>query len=332
MASRSSKIDKTDVANSAVRNILIVIAERKYGPLEDNDLLDAAKFFDYKCPYTGKDIKNAILNNDKTLITMDHIVPTNRFHCGLNVRGNVIYVDYDANLSKGRKTVEDFLLHDTKVLGNTPLKVREERLEKIKEFQRQFNYDPVEIERLVKEKINEHYDKIIELQKNLYDELSGLIILKSDDQVNLELSKFRDYLAMVKKSKTSISIYYTQLRKMVKLEGRDIDYIRKNINNLIDEYNYRSSKDLDDHGNMINALSRFREYLLYEELLGSNHFSKKMMKKYEDILEIYIPKNIVTIDKDVFKNCKKLKKVMMERDITEYPSLIIPSKAQVIKF
>ena len=154
-----------DVSNATIRNILTQIGDQVYGKFTLQDLADTIDFFDGKCPYTGEDLETIE-------VATDHIVPQNREHCGLNVKGNLVLVSKKANGAKSGDTVEYFLLNDTKALGSTPMSVRQERLQKIKDFQKLCGYDPDTIKSKISPELNRIYDEIrLEQEKRI----SGLI-------------------------------------------------------------------------------------------------------------------------------------------------------------
>lgn len=134
---------ESDVANSSIRKILSQLS-KKFPAVDEDYFKNCLEFFDYKCPYTNE--KLSIENNE-----LDHIIPQNRKYCGLNVKGNIIICTPDANREKGSLTASDFLLGKTKKSeqfwkkkGST-LKERKVRLEKLKEFQNEYNYGYDEI-------------------------------------------------------------------------------------------------------------------------------------------------------------------------------------------
>jgi hypothetical protein len=94
-----------DVSNAAIRNILAEISRKGFGAVTEQDMQDALDYFDGKCPYTGRNIQDAIDGKLGGYAT-DHIVPQNKEHCGLNVKGNLIIVDKQANAEKRDKTFE----------------------------------------------------------------------------------------------------------------------------------------------------------------------------------------------------------------------------------
>lgn len=173
---------ESDVANSSIRKILSQLS-KKFPAVDEDYFKNCLEFFDYKCPYTNE--KLSIENNE-----LDHIIPQNRKYCGLNVKGNIIICTPDANREKGSLTASDFLLGKTKKSeqfwkkkGST-LKERKVRLEKLKEFQNEYNYgyDEIrdelyhlldleykkiqdELKQKADEKANEYYEKIKHLIK-----------------------------------------------------------------------------------------------------------------------------------------------------------------------
>lgn len=168
-----------DVSNQALRNILTGISRKIFGKVTQQDMEDALDFFGGKCPYTGKDLRQAV-DNHTGEYAVDHIVPQNKEHCGLNVMGNLVFVDKTANNKKGNKTVEEFLLNDQTVLKGTPMSVRQARLDKIKEFQRKYNYDPENIQKVLSPYLSKLYDEIRKEQEDRIDEavkLTGLPVL-----------------------------------------------------------------------------------------------------------------------------------------------------------
>lgn len=161
-----------DVSNIGVRNILTEISKRNFDKIDDTYIRDMEAFFGNKCPYTGKDL--TILKQQNKIAT-DHIVPQNRDMCGLNVPGNLILVDKDANHKKGQMTVEDFLLNDNEFFAGVPIEERKHRLAKIKEFQAKYNYDPDYIKGIISKILNDIYSKIREQQEKWIDEINGML-------------------------------------------------------------------------------------------------------------------------------------------------------------
>jgi hypothetical protein len=121
-----------DVANIFVRNLLCDISE-VLGGFNENDRRKTLRYFHNCCAYTGCKL------SDKTL-TLDHLVPQNRANCGLHLYGNIVPASSQANKRKGSKGFEEFILTDSEILNGTDLKVRKDRIEKLKEFQKHSGY------------------------------------------------------------------------------------------------------------------------------------------------------------------------------------------------
>lgn len=155
-----------DTSNSAVRNILTEISKEIYGQVTNKQMHETMDFFDWRCPYTGIDLK-PLIDTDSGGYAADHIYPQNQDWCGLNVQGNLILVDNAANEAKRGLDVETFLFTDTKVLKDLDAigKTRQERLDKIKAFQAKFCYDPELIRKIVRPIMEERYKVVREEQK-----------------------------------------------------------------------------------------------------------------------------------------------------------------------
>lgn len=155
-----------DTANSAVRNILTEISKELYGRITREQMCETMEEdFAWKCPYTGRDLRNSIEDRDGSYAA-DHIYPQNRDWCGLNVQGNLVLVDKDANNAKKGLDVETFLLTDTKVLHDIDNGMtRQERLDAIRAFQKKRGYNPKRIRDVVRPIMEERYKIIREEQE-----------------------------------------------------------------------------------------------------------------------------------------------------------------------
>ena len=153
-----------DVSNQAIRNILTELSKKIAGSFIEQEMYDTLDYFDWKCPYTDRDLRKSLEDEDGSYAT-DHIYPQNRDWCGLNVKGNLIIVDRAANSAKRAQDVETFLLTDTKVLGNLDMETRQARLQKIKDFQKQCGYDPDKIRAIVSPILQVRYDEIRQEQE-----------------------------------------------------------------------------------------------------------------------------------------------------------------------
>lgn len=216
-----------DVSNATVRNILTQIGEQVYGKFTLQDLEETVNYFGGRCPYTGEVLADIE-------VATDHIVPQNREYCGLNIKGNLVYVSKKANAAKSGDTVEDFLLNDTKVLGSTPMSVRQERLQKIKEFQKDCGYNPDEIKSKISSELTRIYAEVrLEQEKRISEliDLAGLprltpvdnttVVRTSSGKIKTELLFYPSDLETFKtelltKKKAEIKLYYESGKEEVK--------------------------------------------------------------------------------------------------------------------
>ena len=165
-------VASADVANIAVRYVLCAMFEKSKIKLEDME--EAENFFDWKCPYTGVDLKERIEKG--TGFSVDHISGQNQVECGLNVKGNLVYVASEANSQKGGKSAEDFLRSNAKCLVGMSAEEREDRIKKIKEFQEKNGYQPELIKLILQPKIQELYKEIQSIVEGKVTEISNAIM------------------------------------------------------------------------------------------------------------------------------------------------------------
>ena len=163
------KVYYSDVANAAVRNVLCEISGRMYDEPNEKYLQEAAKFFGYKCPYTGEDIEAEVLSGNKgKTLDMDHIIPENRFALGLNVQGNTVYVKKYANARKAELDKKEVLSYQKLLEEICPDPVeRQKRIDKIKAFQKHYGYDELmDACELIKDDVIKLYEEVKEKQKD----------------------------------------------------------------------------------------------------------------------------------------------------------------------
>ena len=84
-------------------------------------------------------------------------------------------MDKEANAQKHNKDIETFLLNDTVVLGTLDIKIRQERLQKIKEFQKLCGYNPEQIRNMVSPILKARYDEIRVEQEKCINELLSML-------------------------------------------------------------------------------------------------------------------------------------------------------------
>lgn len=154
-----------DVSNQAVRNILSEISKEIFGKFTDEQMEETMeKYFGWCCPYTGRYLKDEYYKGTGNYAT-DHIYPQNRVWCGLNVMGNLVLVDKRANNKKGDQSVDEFLLYDTDVLGFLDDAIRQDRLQKIRDFQAKVGYDALKIKDSISHLMQARYAKVKEDQE-----------------------------------------------------------------------------------------------------------------------------------------------------------------------
>ncbi len=166
------KTNPGDAANIFVRCMLCDLSDI-IGAFSEEDLQKTVEFFDYKCPYTGEDIRENYENNSCVL---DHLVPQNRTSCGLHVYGNLIPTTASTNQRKAAKNYEEFILRDTE--GSAEQK--QARIDKIHEFIRQSGYaekvaNIEEIKRVCQAKYDE-IKQMLEAQKRQLADIAGVEI------------------------------------------------------------------------------------------------------------------------------------------------------------
>ncbi len=160
-----------DVSNSAVRNILSEISAKLYGKVNIKSLEETEEFFGWCCPYTGKYLKDEI-EKGSGKAQCDHIVSQNQDHAGLNVIGNLVYVDRDANRDKKDRGFEEFILSDA-IEGT--LQEKQARIDKIKEWQKRCHYAPDGFEAVLSDRLREIYDEVRKTQERYIAEVLQMV-------------------------------------------------------------------------------------------------------------------------------------------------------------
>ena len=148
-----------DVSNASVRNVLTEVSKRIGGSFTEQEMQDSLDYFNWKCPYTGRDLRTSIEQRDGSYVT-DHIAPQNQEGCGLNLKGNLVIVDRKANDAKRSTDIETFLLTDTKVLGSTDMATRKARLAKIRQFQKDCGCDTERVRLALSALMQQRYEEV----------------------------------------------------------------------------------------------------------------------------------------------------------------------------
>ncbi len=159
-----------DVSNTAARNILTELSKELYAGITEQEMEDTMDFFNWECPYTGRPLKQAIIDCDGSYAT-DHVYPQNKVWCGLNVKGNLIIVDKKANAAKGTLDVKTFMETDSDFWRDLGIDkpTRMARLKKIQDFQTQCGYDPEKIRKEISAILVTYYDDIRKEQEKMIE-------------------------------------------------------------------------------------------------------------------------------------------------------------------
>ena len=179
MCEKRKSIKRThpaDAANIYVRNLLCEISEM-LGGFSEKDLKRTSKFFDNKCPYTGKNLtkKNSVL---------DHIEPHNREYCGLHLYGNVIPCLKKANATKSNKGFENFI----NSMDEISKEEKQKRINKIREFITQSNYLTIKqsINSEIKAILESEYQNIKLRSVKLAEEICGKTVYLEEVEKSLK--------------------------------------------------------------------------------------------------------------------------------------------------
>ena len=165
-----------DVSNQSVRNVLTELSKAIFGGITEQEMEDTMIYFNWECPYTGRNLKKALEDGDGSYAT-DHIYPQNRDWCGLNVKGNLVIVDKTANNAKGGMDIATFMKTDSKFWDDLgiDLPTRLVRLQRIKDFQKDCGYNPDKIRSEISPLLNTHYDYIRKEQERCIEDASNLL-------------------------------------------------------------------------------------------------------------------------------------------------------------
>ncbi len=151
-------ISLSRVPNLYIRYLLGQIS-KELGGFTSKDWDDANRFFGNSCAYTGLE------DPDNQFLQMDHVVPHNREHGGLHIRGNVVPCCPEANEAKLSQTLDEFFASSAPCLQHLTQEEREARKQRILEFQRLNGYDKIaeKISHDILKQLQSEYEKVREL-------------------------------------------------------------------------------------------------------------------------------------------------------------------------
>ena len=166
MASKK-RTNPQDVANLFIRCLLCDISP-SFGTFTDEQECQTLEYFDYKCPYTGEDLREALAQRRCDL---DHIIGHNRQDCGLHMYGNLVVTKKGINARKSSMDFERFIR--TKTNGTNTEK--QERIDKIKRFMDESGYARIHRANIetIRAFAQEEYDRIVEMTRTNARELAN---------------------------------------------------------------------------------------------------------------------------------------------------------------
>lgn len=167
MAKTIRRTHAADAANTFVRCMLSDISDM-LGGCSAEKIEQTVRYFDYKCPYTGQNIRAEYEKNE---CVFDHLIPHNRESCGLNLYGNIMVTTDKVNTAKGAEDFKDFIRKHT----NGTEEEKEQRIKKIEQFQQESGYSQkVKVIDEMQALCKEQYDFIQERLKDLQSKYGKL--------------------------------------------------------------------------------------------------------------------------------------------------------------
>lgn len=320
----SKKIHTADVANAAVRNILCEISTKMFDSVTPKYLEEAAAYFGYECPYTGKSIKDEILGeNGKSIsdLQMDHIIPENKIYLGLNVIGNTVYVCKEANNLKSKYDKE----YDNKqysyervidALCDDPI-IRAQRKDKIRKFQEEYGYDKLlNACESIKEDVLTFYK---ETQKRQREFISNTIkkLNKNDLKVSKDIEDFCVFLEKKGRTPNVIKDYRYVLIRVIIENLNSIKELakKKTILDLITLYSEGGEKySPTDH----KTISVLRAYAEYKKISLYDKKTKVINKNQTKFIKFLCKQNSAKTGKKISQSTANNYVSCVDRALREY--------------
>ncbi len=277
-----------DAANIFIRCMLSDISDM-LGGCSAEEIDQTVRYFDYKCPYTGQNIRSEYEENRWSL---DHLMPHNRESCGLNLYGNTMVTTSAVNTKKGSKDFKEFIKKHTDGTDEE----KEQRIKKIERFLQQSGYwQKVKSINEIKALCKEHYDIIQEHLKNLKSEY--LNFLSREDESNrisspngimnkpmperipvhqaapharthtFTMENFIYYLREIRRVMLSTANQYAAaVRHILEIEHISFEQLPSSINRLVQEYGTGGIKEelgRKSHNTWISALKRAQDFTVF---------------------------------------------------------------------
>lgn len=216
-----------DAANVFVRSVIDGVSS-SIGAFGPEEWEEAKKFFGGACAYTGL---------RKGGLQKDHVVPTNRKHGGLSIKGNIVPATKDANAAKAGKTLEQFFASDVPCLAHLSKEERAARKAKIEEFQRIHRYNEMaaKLSENFKLELQQMYDKIQSLSDEYINKLLNGVQSSGDEGFRMVEASWakkydRVYLWADKPNNNSYKIFklFLEYRDKVLNPNDFIEIVRRN--------------------------------------------------------------------------------------------------------
>ena len=277
-----------DAANIFVRCMLSDISDM-LGGCSAEEIDQTVRYFDYKCPYTGQDIRTEYEENKWVL---DHLIPHNREACGLNLYGNMMVTTGKVNTKKGAKDFKAFIRQDT---DGTDAE-KEQRIKKIEQFQQESGYfQKVKNIDEIKALCKEQYDFIGERLKNLTSEYADILSIEyvkspsggTKKTIIIPISKcdpvheaaehkgvytftignFQSYMQEIRGlSRNTTYQYATAVTRILEIEQLSFGQLQSRINGFVQEYGTGGIKEelgRKGHNTWISALKRLQDFTVF---------------------------------------------------------------------
>lgn len=278
-----------DAANIFIRCMLSDISDM-LGGCSAEEIDQTVRYFDYKCPYTGQNIRTEYEENRWSL---DHLMPHNRESCGLNLYGNIIATTDTVHIKKGAKDFKDFIKNDTD--GSDEEKAQ--RIKKIEQFQQESGYfQKIKNTDEIKALCKEQYDFIQEQLKNLKSEYMNLLSIRGQDSGGERTSEalsssmpkhntsvqtaaaytrtytfanehFISYMEKIRQlSPSTAQQYAAAVQRILQIENLSFEQLQSNIDRLVQEYGTGGSNEelgRTGHNTWISALKRVQNFAAF---------------------------------------------------------------------
>lgn len=251
--SSKKRTNPQDVANLFIRCLLCDISP-SFGTFTDEQERQTLEYFDYKCPYTGENIREA---HAQGRCDLDHIIGHNRQDCGLHMYGNLVLTKKGTNARKSSMDFERFIR--TKTDGTEAEK--RERIDKIKRFMDESGYASIHRANVgtIQAFAREEYDKIVEMTKINARELANRLGIEFVDDEPRRGGRATRYISELESEfwrwisdrirENTKAMYQSALHRIIDEEGMSFDNFAFEVSERLPKYLSNGEKaDLGNYG------------------------------------------------------------------------------------